>query len=102
MARRAASRLELDEVGRWSELKIDVIRKYAHAYTTILHQYRFRPIYIDGFAGAGQHISRASGETIQGSPSVAFGVQPPFAEFHLVDLDGHRVNNLRSLAKDRP
>ena len=101
MARRAAGRLELDEVGRWSELKIDIIRKYAHAYTTILHRYRFRPIYIDGFAGAGQHISKASGEMIPGSPAVAFAVEPAFAEFHLVDLDGHRVKNLRTLARDR-
>jgi three-Cys-motif partner protein len=99
--RRATSRLELDEVGQWSELKIAIIKKYANAFTTILHKHNFRPIYIDGFAGAGRHISKASGAEIDGSPSVAFAVDPPFAEFHLVDLDGHRVENLRQLAKGR-
>ncbi len=101
MTRRATSRLELDEIGSWSELKIDIIRKYAHAYTTILHKYHFDPVYIDGFAGAGQHVSKASGNTVDGSPSVAFAVQPPFKEFHLVDLDGHRAQNLKTLARNR-
>lgn len=99
--RRVTSRLQLDEVGRWSELKIEIIKKYAHAYTTILHKYKFAPVYIDGFAGAGQHVSKSSGQTIDGSPSVAFAVDPPFSEFHLVDLDGHRVSNLKQLAGDR-
>ena len=84
MTRRVSSRLELDEVGRWSELKIEIIRKYAHAYTSILRSHKFRPIYIDGFAGAGQHISKTSVDMIPGSPAVAFSVEPSFAEFHLV------------------
>jgi three-Cys-motif partner protein len=100
--RRATSRLQLDVVGQWSELKINIIRKYAHAYTTVLHSHRLRPIYIDGFAGAGKHISKSSGNEIDGSPSVAFAVEPPFAEFHLVDLDGHKVENLRLLAQQHP
>ena len=97
--RRTTKRLQLDVIGQWSELKIDIIRKYAHAYTSILHSYKFKPIYIDGFAGAGKHISKASGDEIDGSPAVAFAVEPPFAEFHLVDLDGHKVKNLRELAQ---
>ena len=100
--RRSTNRLQLDVVGQWSELKIDIIRKYAHAYTTILHNFHFKPIFIDGFAGAGKHISKTSGSEIDGSPAVAFGVTPPFLEFHVVDLDGHRVDNLRLLAKENP
>ena len=99
--RRASNRLVLDEVGNWSELKIKIIKKYAHAYTTILANYKPVPAYIDGFAGAGQHISKSSGERIDGSPKAAFAVQPPFSEFHLVDLNGHRVDALRALADGR-
>lgn len=98
--RRSTERLQLDVVGQWSELKIEIIRKYAHAFTTILLKYRFRPIYVDGFAGAGKHISRTSGEEIDGSPAVALSVEPPFSELHLVDLDEHKVAHLRDLGKD--
>jgi hypothetical protein len=30
------STLKLDEIGRWSEVKLDIIREYAAAYSTIL------------------------------------------------------------------
>ena len=45
--------VKFDEVGTWSELKLEILTKYAKAYTTILRQNRLHPIYIDGFAGAG-------------------------------------------------
>lgn len=89
--------LQLDEVGEWSELKLEILRKYAGAYTTILRSNKMRPIYIDGFAGAGQHISERSKELIAGSPLNALNVEPPFEEFYLVDLKQERVDNLRTL-----
>ena len=49
-----------DEIGYGSELKLEIIRKYAAAYSKILQAQRSisRHVYIDGFAGAGQHISK--------------------------------------------
>ena len=94
----------LDEVGVWSELKIEIIRKYAKAYTTILTnsiRYPLIPIYVDGFAGAGRHISRATGEIISGSPLEAFAVDPPFQRFHLIDLNEQRVAALERIADGR-
>ena len=70
----------LDEVGIWSELKLEIIRKYANAYTRILRnngRFPLLPMYVDGFAGAGQHISKATGEIINGSPLEAFSVDRP-------------------------
>jgi three-Cys-motif partner protein len=96
-----SSQLKLDEIGKWSEIKLDIIRKYARAYTTILTKHRLSPIYIDGFAGAGEHISRATGERIKGSPSEAFDTRPPFTAFHLVDLEGTRADALKALAAGR-
>jgi three-Cys-motif partner protein len=101
MSSSRSSQLKLDEIGKWSEIKLEIIRKYAHAYTTILTSHRLSPIYIDGFAGAGEHISRATGERIKGSPSEAFDTRPPFAAFHLVDLEGTRADALKALAAGR-
>ncbi len=88
-----------DEIGYWSEIKLDIVRKYASAYSTIMAKQAViqRHIYIDAFAGAGQHISKASGTFVPGSPLNALHVTPPFKELHLIDLDGQRVGELRKL-----
>jgi len=96
-----SNRLKLDEVGDWSELKLEILRKYAVAYTTILRSNRLRPVYIDGFAGAGQHISRQTKDLIPGSPLNALNIDPPFEELHLVDLAQERVDNLQKLTVDQ-
>lgn len=93
--------LKLDEVGAWSELKLEILKKYASAYTTILRGKGLHPIYIDGFAGAGQHVSRRTKALIAGSPLNALNVEPPFDEFHLVDLKKERVDNLQKLTKGK-
>lgn len=48
--------VQFDEIGYWSEVKLEIVRKYAAAYTRILAtQPSIRGhLYIDGFAGAGQ------------------------------------------------
>lgn len=93
----------LDTVGYWTELKLSILRDYSNAYAQILgKQQAIRHYaYIDGFAGAGSHISKLSGKTIEGSPSVALGVQPPFSHYHFIDLDGKRANMLRQLSDGR-
>ena len=94
--------MKIDEVGYWSELKLEIIRKYAAAYSTILTaQSRLEHHYIDAFAGAGVHIARRTGEFIAGSPLNALNIRPPFKQHHLIDLDGERAKNLRRITKDR-
>ncbi len=89
-------KLAHDEVGYWSEVKLDIVRKYATAYSTILSkQNGFAHWYIDGFAGAGEHKSKTTGEMVPGSPLNALAVKPPFKHFYLIDLDGNRVAGLR-------
>jgi three-Cys-motif partner protein len=94
--------MKIDEVGYWSELKLEIIRKYAAAYSRILaaQSRRLEHHYIDAFAGAGVHIARRTGEFIAGSPLNAFNIQPPFTHHHLIDLDGERAENLRRITKD--
>jgi three-Cys-motif partner protein len=95
---------KIDEIGPWSEVKLDILKRYASEYSKVLSTQRnpaFTHVYIDAFAGAGYHLSKASGEMVLGSPLNALVVNPPFREFHLVDLDGDRIDGLRALIGDR-
>jgi three-Cys-motif partner protein len=92
-----------DTIGYWSELKLEIVRKYAAAYSRILAaQRRFDHLYVDAFAGGGEHLSRATGEMVPGSPLNALLVTPPFREYHLIDLDAAKVAQLRERIGDRP
>ena len=92
-----------DVIGYWSELKLDIIREYASAYSRIMGaQSSIRKhIYIDAFAGAGHHISKSTGNFVPGSPLNALLVEPPFSEFHLIDLDGDKTAELRRIVGAR-
>lgn len=93
-----------DQIGYWSEVKLDILRDYAAAYSTVLSAQRGLRghLYIDGFAGAGVHISKRSGRFVLGSPLNALMVEPPFREFHVIDMDGGKADALRKLTADRP
>src|ERR1700690_1903381 len=93
-------RLQFDEIGNWSELKLEILRKYAVAYSTILSaqtKASLFHVYIDAFAGAGQHLSKATQEFVPGSPLNALAVQPNFREFHLIDIAPEKIEYLREL-----
>jgi three-Cys-motif partner protein len=99
-----ARRVKFDEIGYWSEIKLDIVKDYASAYSRILAAQRkpaLHHVYIDAFAGAGVHISKATGEYISGSPINALLVQPPFRDYHLIDIDRRKVALLRELTKER-
>jgi three-Cys-motif partner protein len=97
-----------DEIGIWSEVKLAIIREYASAYSTIMEAYRrerirsLRWIYIDAYAGPGYHLSRTSGEMVEGSPLIALSTNPPFHEYHFIDTEQQRARQLRELAGERP
>jgi three-Cys-motif partner protein len=96
--------VKLDEIGYWSEVKLDIVEKYAKAYSTIMNK---QPvvrgyIYIDAFAGAGVHISKQTKEYIPGSPLNALNIEPHFKEFHFIDLDGDKADALRRLCAAFP
>jgi len=92
--------MKYDTIGEWSEIKLEIIREYAGAYTSILSKKSWCRgyVYIDAFAGAGQHIRKSTGELIPGSPLNALYVDPPFTELHYIDLDGEKVEELEVLA----
>jgi len=96
------SNVRFDEVGYWSEIKLDIVREYAQAYSTVMAKQECirKYLYIDAFAGPGVHISKQTGEYILGSPLNALNVQPPFSEYHFIDLDGDKAEYLRRLVGD--
>jgi three-Cys-motif partner protein len=94
--------VRFDEIGYWSEVKLDIVRDYGTEYSKILsRQPSLTHVYIDGFAGAGVHIRKITGRPVLGSPLNALAIKPPFKEFFLIDLDGDRIEHLRRLIGDR-
>lgn len=98
------NRLQFDRIGNWSEIKLEILKKYAEAYSTILSaqtRTTFFHVYIDAFAGAGQHVSRATDEIVPGSPLNALDVRPPFREYHLIEIAPEKIENLKELIGPR-
>jgi three-Cys-motif partner protein len=98
----SARRVNLDEIGPWSEIKLDILGDYAAPYSRILANNRFHYGYIDAFSGPGLHVRRKDREEVLGSPLVALGVQPPFNEYHFIDLDGEKVDFLKNQVGIKP
>ena len=96
--------LKRDEIGYWSEIKLDIIKKYGTAYSIIMNKQPHikNYHYIDGFADAGVHISKQTKEYIPGSPTNALNIEPPFSKFHFIDLDGIKAESLKQLTKNNP
>ena len=95
--------MKLDEIGIWSEIKLDIIKEYANAFTKIMKSQEWCKgyVYIDAFAGPGVHISRRTGEFIPGSPLNALEIDNPFTEYHYIDIDKEKAETLNRLTGDR-
>ncbi len=89
---------KFDSIGYWSEVKLDILKDYAQAYSRILTSNKLHHVYIDAFAGAGLHFSRRKSEPVAGSPLNALLIKPPFEEFHFIDLDSGKADQLRQIA----
>lgn len=96
--------LDYDEIGSWSEIKLEIVGKYAAAYSTIMAKQPSikKHIYVDAFVGPGVHISRTTGDFVLGSPLNALRIEPAFKGFHFIDADGNRTAQLRELTGNRP
>lgn len=94
--------IRFDVIGRWSEIKLEILGKYAAAYSKILtSQEGFEHYYIDGFSGAGLHVAKSTGEQVGGSPRIALTIEPPFRRYFFIDLDGNRLEFLRDTVGNR-
>jgi three-Cys-motif partner protein len=97
-----AASLKFDEIGYWSELKLAIIAEYGEKYTTTFKSSSLKKYYIDGFCGAGLHVSRETGNAVEGSPSRALKVEPPFDGYYFIDLAEEKTSYLERLYGNRP
>ncbi|MGH7907000.1 MAG: three-Cys-motif partner protein TcmP [Candidatus Binataceae bacterium] len=96
------SLFEFDEIGVWSELKLEIVAKYGSAYTKAFKKSDgLRKYYIDGFSGPGAHFSKTTGATVEGSPARALKVSPSFDGYYFIDLNVEKTDYLRSICGNR-
>lgn len=92
---------KFDEIGEWSQIKLDIIEKYAEAYAIVLKNSNYlKPYYIDAFCGAGISIGKKTGEVLQGSPLRILGVANPFKKYYFIDIDKKKTDYLDQLCKE--
>jgi three-Cys-motif partner protein len=91
-----------DEIGYWSELKLEIVEKYGSAYTTAFRNSpNLKKYYIDAFSGAGVHVAKRTGKTIEGSPVRALNISPPFDAFYFIDMDADKTAYLKKFCENR-
>ena len=116
------------EVGPWARDKLERLRKYLNAYTTIMRKQQWCQgyVYVDAFAGPGRHRLRkrepeASGASVQavlievsrhaqdaheqrefvaGSPRVALEIEHPFTWYVFIEKSADRIKRLWQLQKE--
>ena len=99
--------------GNWTEEKLERVRKYLSAYTTIMSKQPFRFAYIDAFAGTGYRTLKESEnsselmfpemlEFLDGSARVALKVEPQFDVYIFIEKDTDRFSELQRLKDDFP
>ena len=88
--------LQLDCIGHWSQIKHEIIEKYAKAYSIILSKQGYvKYIYIDAFSGPGIHKTKDEAKIVDGSPKKALNIDPQFTEYHFIDLNEDKINFLK-------
>jgi three-Cys-motif partner protein len=93
---------QFDEIGYWSELKLEIVEKYGTAHTkTFANRTELKKYYIDAFSGPGVHLSKRTREQIEGSPARALKISPPFDHFYFIDLNPGKTAYLAALCEDR-
>lgn len=102
--------------GKWTTEKLNLIRKYLKAYSTIMNKQKFNFAYIDAFAGSGYYrkidnhnrslfMPEFGSEEklfLDGSARIALGVTPSFQQYIFIEKDKNRVNNLEKLKDEFP
>src|ERR1700733_11083015 len=89
---------KFDEIGNWSELKLEIVEKYGAAYTSAFRNAtNLRKYYIDAFSGAGLHVSKRTKRQVEGSLARALKVTPPFDGFYFIDMDADKTAHLQKL-----
>lgn len=101
--------------GSWTEDKLERVRRYLEAYMKILRNYpQLVPTYVDAFAGTGYRdrspsedgdqlplieFDHAETQFIEGSASLALGIEHPFTRYVFVEQSRKRAEELEDLRR---
>lgn len=105
--------------GDWTTDKLERVRKYLTAYTTIMRNREyFRTIYVDAFAGTGyntvkqdddptapmfpEFVEQETKKFLDGSARIALQVQPKFKKYIFIEKGLARFAELDQLKKSFP
>ena len=101
--------------GDWTEVKLDLLKKYLAAYTTALKNKPFVKMYIDAFAGTGyreietkddspglfaEQIEAESEGFFDGSARLALQVNPAFDRYVFIEESPKRLGELRAVSSE--
>ena len=94
--------------GPWTQEKLEILRRYLDAYTTVLKRQPFRLTYVDAFAGTGSYSSadddyRDFYSLKAGSARIALEVDSkPFDRLVFIEKDSKKIESLNSLKCEYP
>lgn len=90
---------KIDKIGKWSEDKLDLLKKYLEAYAKIMENQPWCKgfYYIDAFAGTGKPRVKDEERFIDGSPIRALTVKYPFSKYFFIEKSRWRIKKLESL-----
>ena len=98
--------------GAWTRQKLEILRRYLDAYTTVLKEQPFNLIYVDAFAGAGAWSPQSTydptdygeyRELVEGSATIALNVaDKSFDRLLFIEKDEERSASLRTLRDNFP
>jgi len=94
--------------GNWTEIKIEMVVRYAKAYLTIMNKYpQFKTLYFDGFAGSGDIYkdNKVDVDVIKGTAIRILEIKEPkaFDIYYFVEKDDTNKNLLeKTISKNFP
>ncbi len=103
--------------GDWTEVKLDLLKKYLVAYTNALKNQPFAKMYVDAFAGTGYReinaqkdvpglfMEQAEAEEahfFDGSARLALQVSPSFDRYIFIEESPKRLEELRTVSLEFP
>ncbi len=96
-----------DDIGPWSEHKLDLLARYVPAYMRIMAKQRSTWCrggvhYVDAFAGTSRPRARDEDRYVKGSPRIALELAQPFDTYTFIEKEPWRAARLRELAAEYP
>ncbi len=93
--------------GAWTEIKLDILRKYLDFYTKALSKQGFELLYIDAFAGTGSRTEiipsapilnqEKEKVSLDGSARIALNIEKQFDRYLFIETNSKRIKELEKI-----